>query len=50
MRVGVLLFRLIVIVDSRRLNRAVIEVEFEFIRIGGADFLYGLGKHILVKL
>ena len=50
MRVGVLLFRLIVIVDSRRLNRAVIEVELEFVRISGADFLYGLGKHILVKL
>ena len=48
-RVGVLLFRLIEIVDSRRLDRAIVEVEFQHVRIGGEDFLYGLGKHILVK-
>ena len=50
MRVGVLLFRLIVIVDSRCPDRTVVELEFQDICIGGADFLYGLGKDILIKL
>ena len=49
MRVGVPLFRLIEVVDSRRLDRSVIELEFQDVRIRGENLLYGLGKHILVK-
>ena len=49
MRVGVLLFRLIEVVDSRRPDRAILEVELQYVRIGGENLLHGLGKHILVK-
>ena len=48
-RVGTLLLRLIEIVDSRRLDRAIVEVEFQHVRIGGEDFLHCPRKYDLVK-
>ena len=42
MRVGVLLFRLIEVVDFRRPDRAVIEVELQYVRIGGENLLGSL--------
>ena len=49
MRVGMLLFRLIEIVDSSCLDRAVVEMEFQNVRICRAYLLHSLGKDILVK-